>query len=164
MNFKLRKFRITDADDIVEQLNNINVCRNLADEIPFPYTKKDAEYFIKVICKQKNNYDFAIIVNGKVVGAIGFVNLKGLRKHTAELGFWLGESYWNNGIITEAIKKIKKEIFKKDIVRIQSHVFEWNKASCRVLEKNGFKKEGTLKKSILKENKITNRILYSYIK
>jgi len=68
---------------------------------------------------------------------------KDVYRRSAELGFWLGEPFWNRGIMTEAVKAFTALSFESfDLVRIYARVFEWNPASARVLEKSGYLLEG----------------------
>ena len=77
---------------------------------------------------------------------------------------WLGENYWNKGIVTEAVKIIVKEAFERfDIVRINAEIFSDNVSSKRVLEKAGFKFEGVKEKSIYKNGVLKDSLLYAYI-
>ena len=54
-------------------LNNKNILDNLRDGLPFPYTEKDALYFINLCLNADKNeqFNFAITYNGEVVGSIG---------------------------------------------------------------------------------------------
>ena len=54
----LRQYKISDADDVVDGLNNLNVSRWLAS-VPFPYTKEDALNYINNSI-DNNLYDFTI--------------------------------------------------------------------------------------------------------
>ena len=50
------------------------------------------------------------------------------------------------------------------LVRIMAHVFEFNKASARVLEKCGFELEGLLRKHHQKDGKFLDSRLYTLVK
>ena len=106
IDFKLRVFTIDDIDSIVENANNINVAKNLHDRFPFPYTLQDAREFIEIFLPNLEGKVFAIDVEGKAVGTIGLHFQADEYRMNAELGYWLGEKYWNNGIITSAIEKV----------------------------------------------------------
>jgi RimJ/RimL family protein N-acetyltransferase len=49
-------------------------------------------------------------------------------------------------------------------VRLEAPVFEWNRASMRVLEKCGFVREGLLRRSIFKDNEVIDSVLYARIR
>ena len=82
-----------------------------------------------------------------------------------EIGFALVTSERGKGYCTEAVKIMVDYLFlSKDIVRIQAETNVKNKASQRVLEKVGFKKEGTLRKSLFVRGKWTDCYLYSILR
>ena len=57
--------------------------------------------------------------------------------------------------MTKVVNKLCDIGFKKfGLTRIEATVFIHNKASCRVLEKAGFKMEGIYRKSVKKGNKL----------
>jgi RimJ/RimL family protein N-acetyltransferase len=51
-----------------------------------------------------------------------------------------------------------------DLVRLEAPVFEWNPASMRVLEKCGFVREGVLRKSVVKDGKIIDAVIYARVR
>ena len=64
-----------------------------------------------------------------------------------------------------AVREICKEVFETtDIVRIFAEPFSVNAASCRVLEKNGFAKEGVKKKSVFKNGEFYDSAMYALVK
>jgi ribosomal-protein-alanine N-acetyltransferase len=84
---------------------------------------------------------------------------------TAELGYWLGESYWGRGIATRAVRAIIQWAFESlALERIQARVFDSNVASCRVLEKAGFTREGRLRSSVLKLNLVMDLLVYAILR
>ena len=84
---------------------------------------------------------------------------------SAEIGYWLSETFWGKGIMTDAIIQMCEMAFKSyDIVRIFAEPFSTNIASCKALEKAGFELEGKLKKSIYKNGKICDSYIYALVK
>ncbi len=137
----LRPPTLKDIEDIVENVNNIRVSRYLAF-VPYPYGIKDAKFFVKFSKKNPHNFGITLKSTGKIIGMIGLMNLNDFMKR-AEVGYWLGEKYWRQGIATEALRAIVKYSFRKlKLVRLQAGVAVENKASIRLLKKIGFKKEG----------------------
>ena len=83
-------------------------------------------------------------------------------RQTAELGYYIAEEYWGNGIMTEAARQICEYVFSEsDIIRIYAEPFAYNIASCRVLEKAGFQYEGTLRSNAVKNGKVLDMKMYS---
>jgi [ribosomal protein S5]-alanine N-acetyltransferase len=164
--FTLRPFRKGDEFSIVKHINDRVVSRNTLS-IPYPYTLQDAKKWLAKTLKNYKKKDlaalsFAIDIDGKAVGSIGFSSISG---HKASFGYWLGRKYWNNGIMTEAIKLATDFGFSKlKLKRIYARVYPFNKPSMRVLEKNKFKREGTLEKEVKKKGKFLDAHLYAKVK
>lgn len=70
MECRIRRWRIEDANDIAETLNNKKVLDNLRDGIPFPYTAEDAKEFIQAmnVADPETTFSFAITVDDKAIG------------------------------------------------------------------------------------------------
>lgn len=84
-----------------------------------------------------------------------------MRKN-AELGYWLGEKYWGNGILTRAIPQVLAFAFKTyDLSRVFARPFGTNVASQRVLEKTGFTLEAKLEKTIFKNGEYLDELIYA---
>jgi len=162
---RIRPLSTKDAPIMAKLANNKNIFDNLREEFPHPYSLADAELFIETFRDQKKSFVFAIVYNEEYVGNIGLVPETDVYRKSAELGYFIGEPYWNKGIATKAIKLICDFGFQNlDIVRIHSGIYEYNKASQRVLEKCGFEKEGIFKKAIFKNGKIWDEVRYAKIK
>jgi [ribosomal protein S5]-alanine N-acetyltransferase len=111
------------------------------------------------------NWALRLQKNQKLIGGIGFLNLKPGIDHKAELGYWLAKPYWNQGIMSKAVQKVCSYAFDElGLVRIAAHIFEFNTASAKVLEKCGFEREGYLHKYYKKEGKFFDGIAYGLIR
>ncbi len=105
---------------------------------------------------------FAIEYHG---GIVGLICKEDVYRRSAEIGYWLGEPYWNRGFASIAIKLLTDYgLHGLDLNRIQAGVFEYNKASMRVLEKCGYKKEGIFRKSVIKNDRIFDEHQFAIIK
>ncbi len=167
MECSIRNWRAEDASDLAAALNNKKIHDNLRDGLPYPYTEKDAENFITAMLQadKKTTYAFAITVNDKVVGSIGVFRKENIHARTAEIGYYVAEPYWGQGLGTEAIRQTCKYIFEHtDIVRIFAEPFAYNVASCRILEKNGFVFEGVLKSNAVKNGQVVDMKMYALIR
>ncbi len=163
--FILRPFQKGDEQSLVKNINNKKIYEATL-RIPYPYKLKDANKFISKCLKEtlKNkpkSLTFAIEINQQVCGGISFDHIE---KHQAELGYWLGENYWGKGVITEAAKLLTEFGFKKlGLARIYAYVYPSNKASMRVLQKNGFTREGFLRKNVIKKGRLLDSYLFAKV-
>lgn len=167
MECKIRRWRIEDADDIAKTLNNRKILDNLRDGIPFPYTVEDAREFIQAMneADSENTFSFAITVDDKAIGSIGAFRQDNIHSRTAEVGYYIAEPYWGQGIGTSAVKQICQYIFQHtDIIRLFAEPFVHNIGSCRILEKCGFELEGTLRKNAVKNGVVVDMKIYSILK
>lgn len=161
----LRELTQRDIPKLAEYANNIKVSINLRDGFPSPYTIEDAINFIDRVNAQNPKTFFAIEYRGDYVGNISLSVGPDVYRKSAEIGYFIGEPFWNKGIATKAVNLITEFGFEHlDIVRIYTGVFEFNKPSQRVLEKCGFVKEAVFEKAICKNGKIYNEIRYAKIK
>jgi RimJ/RimL family protein N-acetyltransferase len=161
----LRPLNDNDSPELARLANNKKIWDNLRDFIPFPYTIEDAIFFINMVKEEKPVMTFAIEFEEQLCGVISLVGQKDVYRKTAEIGYWIGEPFWNKGIATIAVKLITKYGFDQlDSVRIHTGVFECNTGSMKVLEKNGYKNEGIFEKAILKNGRIWNEHRFSKIK
>ncbi len=153
-NIILRSLTDEDAPALAQLANNRKIWDNVRDMLPHPYTIDDAFFFINLIKKENPQVSFAIEYKGAFSGMIGLVPQKDVYRKTAEIGYWLGEPFWNKGIATTAVKLITDYGFDElSFIRIHTGIFEYNTASMKVLEKNGYVKDGIFKKSIFKNGK-----------
>ena len=165
MEFKLRPWRIEDAESLASYANNSKIAANLRDAFPHPYTLNDAIGYINFCLGMKNKLCFAIEVDGEAVGSVGVFPKDDVYCKSAELGYWLGEPFWRKGIMNEAVSRICEQAFSNyDIVRIFAEPFARNMGSRRVLEKAGFELEGILKKSVFKNGVIEDSLMYAKLK
>lgn len=162
---KLRSLAMSDKQNLAALANNKKVWDNLRDYMPYPYSESDAADFIQLTAKEDPTVTFAIEYVDELCGVIGLVPQQDVYRKTAEIGYWLGEPFWGKGIASAAIKLITTYGFQQaDLIRIHTGVFEYNTGSMRVLEKNGFKKEGIFKCSVIKNGKIWDEHRYAKIK
>ena len=162
MNFTLRSFRDSDLASLVKYANNYNVAKFLTDQFPHPYTEEDGRKFISGVSNNSPTNVFAIDVDGEVIGAIGIFPQSDIHKKNAEMGYWLAEPFWGNGITSRAIRETVEYGFKTfDIIQIFARPFSTNPASQRVLEKAGFVCEARLKNAYYKNGNYMDELIYA---
>ena len=166
-NFVLRPYNMKDAPQLAKLLNNRNVSRWMM-AIPHPYSVKEARARIKHITEEYKRstiikIGLAIEKDGILVGGITIHRIQ--HGHKAEFGYWLGEPYWGQGIMTQVIQEFYRFAFREfRLKRLMAYTFLNNCASERVLIKNGFAKEGTLRKVVKKGSRYKDCHLYARVK
>jgi len=163
--FILRGWFDGDEESLQKHADNPKVSTYLLDRFPYPYTINDADKWVTYMQHQKIQTNFAIVIDGQVCGGIAVDLMIDANSKAGEIGYWLGEPYWGQGIITEAVKLLTDYAFKNlDIIRIQAGVFSQNTASMRVLEKAGYVKEGILRNAIIKNGSVMDKHMYAILK
>lgn len=164
-NALIRRWQFVDEQSLVANANNEKVWMNVKDVFPFPYTNHDAKDWIRFTRLENPATNFAIVVDSKAVGGIGLTLKSDIYRKSAEIGYWLGEPYWNQGIVSAAVKAFTDYAFATfDLCRISAGIIEWNKASARVLEKSGYEFEARLRKNITKNGVTVDELIYAFIK
>ena len=119
---QLRQLHPSDADQVTDLVSDIDVARWLT-RVPHPYTRKDADDFLRKIAS--DDMHFAVLRDGVLIGVIS----------TAEqLGYWFGKPYWGQGFATEAGEAIVTEYFAREDADLISGYLVGNRGSARVLE------------------------------
>lgn len=161
----IREYEPGDATALVRYADNRRVWLNLRDRFPHPYTAVSAARWLEQVALEKLTVSFAIATPKELIGGIGFVLGTDVFRDTAEIGYWLGEPFWNRGIATRAVRVFTDWGFERFALRrIFAGVFETNLASARVLEKCGYVCEGRLRKSILKDGRVLDELLYAVVR
>jgi RimJ/RimL family protein N-acetyltransferase len=161
---RLRGWRVDDAASLVTHANNINVAKHLRDRFPHPYTARDAQLFLRAISSADPVTNFAIEVDGDAVGGLGYVPGNDIERYSAEVGYWIGETCWGRGIVTDALRLFSEHAFAKlQLLRLFALPFADNQASIRVLEKSGYSLEGVLRSSCVKYGTARDQALYARV-
>lgn len=158
----IRSWEEGDEQSLVHQANNRQIWLNLRDRFPHPYTISDAKWWIQHAKNQKSQTDFAIDVEGNAVGGISLILHDDIERCSAEIGYWLGESYWGRGIMTAAVKSMTEYAFQKfNLTRVYALPFSRNASTVKVLEKAGYVFEGVLRRSAIKDGEIIDQLMYA---
>ena len=101
--YTLKSWEDQDTESLAFHLNNKKIWDNCRDGLPYPYTKGNARFFIKQAQEKTDISDFCITVGGEAIGNIGFVRGTDVERFNAEVGYWISEKYWNQGIVSDAL-------------------------------------------------------------
>ncbi|MGB5832287.1 MAG: GNAT family N-acetyltransferase, partial [Thiohalocapsa sp.] len=150
----LRDYRKTDAGRLVELANNERVSRYLIDTFPHPYRLQNAEGWISTGCREPGTITKVIELDGCFVGSIGLTLQSGWRSHLAEVGYWLGEPYWGQGLASTALARMSEHAFAElGCHKLFAPVMAPNRASMRVLLKSGFRLVGIMADEVAKQGR-----------
>ena len=161
----VRSFREPDAAELARHANSRNVWLQLRDRFPHPYALDDARGFIAFASGADPETAFAITVDDRPVGSIGVVLGEDVERCSAEIGYWLGEPYWGRGIATRALVGFTRHAFVAyELERLFAVPLAANAASCRVLEKAGYRLEGRMRRSAVKDGVVQDQLLYAIVR
>jgi RimJ/RimL family protein N-acetyltransferase len=168
-HISLTEIRPSDKAAYLEHLKEKAISDHTL-RIPFPYTEADAEEWLALV--QKSTQEHGQVVNWAIrneadflIGGTGFHDLTIGQSHRAEIGYWLARPYWGRGIMTAVVRDRCAFAFAQwNLLKITAHVFAFNPASARVLEKCGFEREGYLKKHYLKNGQLLDAQVYGLLR
>ncbi len=164
----LRKFKYEDNNSMRKNwISNPNI-QKIYSEPVYTTNKETKELLNRYIenYENKNYYRWNISIKGNndSVGQIAYFLIDD-KNHFGEIEYCIGEKFQNKGYITEAVKAIigfgLKEI---GLNKVQVCHKSNNPASRRVIEKSGFKYEGTLREYFYMDGEYIDRLYYSILK
>lgn len=165
-DFLLREWQTGDERSLFQNANNPKVSQYLENRFPAPYTIADARFWIDAHLNQPEPItNAAIIIAGEAAGAIGITLQNDIYVKNARIGYWLAEPYWGKGIMTAALALFTSYIFAGfEVERIVAGVFGSNPASAKVLQKTGFRHEGTFKKALFKNGVYDDELIFAKLR
>jgi RimJ/RimL family protein N-acetyltransferase len=163
--FRLRPWHAGDEVSLVAHANNYAIWRNLRDSFPHPYTWRDAQTWVQYANTFPDTLNLAVEIEGAACGGLGLLFQQDIHRRSAEIGYWLGQAYWNRGIVTAAVKMLSAYAFSHyDICRLYGGIFENNRASMRVLEKAGYTLEAVHRQAVTKNGRTLDEYLYTLLR
>jgi ribosomal-protein-alanine N-acetyltransferase len=109
-------------------------------------------------------FNYAILLNSLIVGGIG-LRIDQHRPYIGEVGYFVAREYWGNGIAPKAVGLIEEIGFSDHgLERIELVTLKENKASIRVAEKCGYKKEGIQRHKQLHDGSYQDVYLFAKVK
>jgi RimJ/RimL family protein N-acetyltransferase len=152
---RLRGASLEDAPRVTRLLEGDTELALRTAMIPIPYTMESAEEFLAQVDPQ---LVLAIVVADQLVGMAGMTGAE----EPVEIGYWIGRPYWGRGFATAAVALLMEEARRRGIRRLAADVFPDNAASARVLEKNGFARQGEIQKDLPKRGGWRTLIRYCW--
>lgn len=162
----LRRLTLRDARDIYEYGRDPEVARHVLWD---PYVSVgEARSYIRYMIRKYHTGDASSWgiewkQTGEIIGTIGYMWIK--HEHAScEIGYSLGHSFWNRGIMTEALLAVIEFSFEElHMNRIEAQHEVDNPASGAVMRKCGMQREGTLRQRMINKGKYVDVDIYSIL-
>ena len=162
----LRDLRLTDAGSLLEMLATEEVARFIS---PPPTTVAGFERFIAWAQqeRQQGRYAcFAVVPQG-LTRAVGIFQVRALEPgfRTAEWGFAIGSPFWGTGVFVNGARSTVEFAFETiGVHRLEARAAVENGRGNGALAKIGAVREGTLRRSFLREGKHIDQALWSILR
>jgi RimJ/RimL family protein N-acetyltransferase len=157
----IRPWQRGDETALARHANSQEIWLNLRDQFPSPYTLDHAHAWVESACAENPPTHFAIVLD-EAVGGVGFALQGDIARVSAEIGYWLGTSHWNKGVMTAAVRAVTEYAFAQfSLTRVFAVPYATNVASHRVLEKVGYVREGVLRRSASKNGQVLDQVVYA---
>ncbi|HJF30789.1 MAG TPA: GNAT family N-acetyltransferase [Sporosarcina psychrophila] len=163
----LREVTTEDATEMFTYLSDKDVVKPMG-LVPCQTVKDvwDEIKWYKSIFEEDTGIRWGITLkdSGEVIGSCGFLNRQS-KHYRAEVGYELSKEYWGKGIASEALEAVVKYGYNHfQLERIEALIEPSNLASQKLVEKQGFKREGLLRRYEFTCGKFDDLYMYSIIK
>jgi RimJ/RimL family protein N-acetyltransferase len=114
--------------------------------------------------RNHETYRWFVVLEAAIVGSVSLKNISHSMGY-AEIGYGIAEQHQRRGIATAAVEQLVAKVFTETRLRkLVALVHDQNRASCRVLEKLGFGREGLLREHYIINGNAENEVLYGLLK
>ncbi|MEY9866547.1 ribosomal-protein-alanine N-acetyltransferase [Peribacillus sp. B2I2] len=163
----LREVTIEDAGDMFKYLSDTDVVKPMGlDPCQTVNDVWDEIKWYESIFKEGTGIRWGITLkdSGKVIGSCGFLNMVS-KHHRAEIGYELSKDHWRKGIASEALEAVVMYGYRHfQLERIEALIEPANSPSQKLVEKQGFRREGLLRHYEYTCGKFDDLYMYSLIK
>ena len=162
-NLSLRYQRVGDAKRFFQILTHpdfvlfpVNV-KSIEEEKRFLRTNKEM--------REKNfAHNYAILLKNRIMGGIG-LKIDQHRPHIGEVGYFVDRKHWGKGIAPKAVGMIEEIGFDTlGLERIELVTLKQNRASIRVAEKCGYRREGIQRHKHKQDGRYYDVYLFAKVK
>lgn len=146
-DFVLRRIEPADAADWYRYLIDPEVTQFTSTEVESEQEIVEAiqDFLDSFAAKSTIRWALARRDTNQMIGDCGF-NRFDAYSRSAVLAYQLSRDYWGRGIMARAVAEVLRFGFERlDLHRVEATVHTENRRSVRVLEKLGFRREGTLR-------------------
>lgn len=158
----LRPLTVSDASDMFNNWANSKIA---TEYLTWPPHESLSQTQARLSIRETEE-DWGILLQetNQVIGTITVVENK-IATQTKVIGYVIGEDYWGQGYMTEALDAVINYLFKHtDVNRIEASHDAENLASGKVMKKNGMTFEGILRQAGRNNRGIVDLVLYSRLR
>lgn len=162
MTLEFRPWQCEDAAALMKIMNTVDR-QFLSDRLPYPYTERDAADWLRRVLEQegKSGCFRAIVGDGYIVGMISVEQSPQIAQQTAEMSYCLVPEMQGRGIMTRAVEHFCPVAFSElGLAGITAEVIAENRASRKVLEKNGFTLQNVMPGAMQKQGSPRDLCVY----
>ena len=155
MTISLHPWTLTDKPALMALCNAVDRTF-LSERLPNPYTEADADCWLGMVAENEGKEGVwrSIRADGNLIGSISVERRNDNGRSIGELGYMILTPWWSKGIGTEAVRQMCGIATRElGLTQISATVSVDNRASGRVLEKNGFRLEETKAGMVVKDGK-----------
>jgi len=166
----LRQLQEADAAACYQQLTHPEVCKFYGNANSIERRSLDSAR--SAILQANNHFQrkqmivWGICMQGQEEAVIGRIALQDFTNQTiAELAYWLARPFWGQRIMSEALRRVLSFTCEElELHRIWAGTDPRNLASCRLLERNGFVREGVLRQATYRDDGWVDTAIYSLLR
>ena len=164
---RLRKLQMRDAEDIYHYSRDAEVARHVLWDAH--RSIGDSRSYLRYMLRRYRNHEPASWgiewkATGEIIGTIGFMWVQ-TDNSAAEVGYSLNRDFWNQGIMTEALRAVIAHGFRgMNLNRIEAQHETTNPASGAVMRKCGMVREGTLRQRLYNKGRYVDVELYAILR
>jgi len=109
-------------------------------------------------------WGIALRTDNQLIGSLTLFNLD-FNHRRAEIGYALGREHWGQGYMNEALQALLAYAFETlDLHRIEADIDPRNEASCKLVERVGFQREGLLRQRWRVADEVTDSAMYGLLR
>lgn len=163
----LRPWKLSDAEALLRFTGDPEVAP--AAGCPLHQSVGEAQEMIRSMLEKGGAYAVTRREDGEVIGQIGYFPdpMRSVECDSRMIGYMLSREQWGNGYIPEAVRRLLRHLFEDvGAERVAIGHFSENANSRRVIEKCGFVREGTMRRSMFRrqDGAVLDETLYSLSK
>ncbi|KAB3535293.1 GNAT family N-acetyltransferase [Alkaliphilus pronyensis] len=164
---ELRLLELSDAEALTNLTNECSeYLRRWLPWVDDSASIEDRLNFIKMTKKQyadNKGFQSGIWYKGELAGVIGYHGMDWSNKVTS-LGYWLGERFQGNGIMTKATKAfVEYALVDMKLNRVEIRCAEENSKSRSIPKRLGFKEEGLIREAEWLYDHYVNHVVYGML-